>query len=512
MNTSVNTMECVSVLTRSESSERFDRFGAYARGSFDNLNAMASPVAPAPASAGAALHYAHLQPPGTFPRPHPCNPTEISRRSQKPCPTPTSAQAKPQMAKPSPRLSQAPSKHPVKVGGGKKVSPHSHTPVKLKLKPIPLDLGVSMSTDRHLEFHPSLPLPTTPVTSTASLSEAPVSAGNPILHSSNTTSATSVKAASNLATAHDIRATIRSEILSGAAAGASVSGLLFPLNTVKTRLMMGGSLLARSTFQGLWSGARFDVLAQAASTAIFFGVYGRMKTHLADPENPGELHGMQALQAGSTAALASSLLAVPAEVVRQHVQSRSYKTTRAAFSGIVKSRGPLGLYTGYGASLARDLPFDTLQITLYEVLRKSYMAAHARTELNAAESACLGGAAGGLTGLITTPIDAVRTQAVLACGQKKVSMRLAAQQLMQKQGVRGLFKGGGARSLEIALGGMIFFTVLEHAQALLAEKPPTADTAVAAAPVRPSPPPRAQNVDRWLMGDEGLDLVLPSFA
>ena len=57
----------------------------------------------------------------------------------------------------------------------------------------------------------------------------------------------------------------------------------------------------RSTFQGLWSGARFDILAQAASTAVFFGAYCRLKSHLADPHSPGELQGLQALQAGSTA-------------------------------------------------------------------------------------------------------------------------------------------------------------------------------------------------------------------
>ena len=55
---------------------------------------------------------------------------------------------------------------------------------------------------------------------------------------------------------------------------------------------------------------------------------------------------------------------MPAEVVRQHVQSRAYKSSRAAFSGIVKQRGPLGLYSGYGAALARDLPFDTLQVSV----------------------------------------------------------------------------------------------------------------------------------------------------
>ena len=85
-------------------------------------------------------------------------------------------------------------------------------------------------------------------------------------------------------------------------------------------------------------------------------------------------------------------------------------------------------------------------------------------------------------------------------------MRVAAQQLMSKQGVRGLFKGGATRSLEIALGGMIFFTVLEHAQALLGDKPSTASAAATpSVAVAPSPPPRAQNVD------EGFDFV-PSFA
>jgi len=274
------------------------------------------------------------------------------------------------------------------------------------------------------------------------------------------------------------------EVVSGAASGAAVSALLFPVNTVKTRLMAGGQLLTRATFSNLWAGSRFDLVAQAVTTAVFFGAYGRAKSRISESKGESNINGIDTLKAGAAAGLASSLFAVPAEVVRQHVQARVFPKAPAAVVGIVRKYGPQGLYRGYGASLARDLPFDAMQITVYEVLRRSYLAARSKTDLSPTETAGLGGAAGAITGLLSTPLDSVRTYAVLkgATGGHHLSMKSAASELLRNKGVRGLFRGAGARSLEIALGGMVFFTVLERAQYILAQQTvgASSDTAPAA--------------------------------
>ena len=113
---------------------------------------------------------------------------------------------------------------------------------------------------------------------------------------------------------------------------------------------------------------------QATATAVFFGAYSRLQQE----HDTQAASGGHAMLAGVGGALAASLVAVPAEVIRSYVQTSKYPNTKAAVLGIVRSKGVRGLYRGYSASLARDLPFDSLQITIFEVLRRAYAKATCR--------------------------------------------------------------------------------------------------------------------------------------
>lgn len=56
----------------------------------------------------------------------------------------------------------------------------------------------------------------------------------------------------------------------------------------------------------------------------------------------------------------------------------------------MQQRGARGLYQGYAYSLARDLPFDTVQMTLFQLLRAWVLAATGDTTLSAPTAALLG--------------------------------------------------------------------------------------------------------------------------
>lgn len=103
------------------------------------------------------------------------------------------------------------------------------------------------------------------------------------------------------------------------------------------------------------------------------------------------------------------------------------------------------------------------------------------SDLSAQETAGLGFMSGGVTGVVTTPIDVVRTQMVLSGGgSSPLSFGSATLNLVRSKGLRGLFRGGAMRSLEIALGGAVFFSVLQGVTALMQgpEAPSTPDAAV----------------------------------
>jgi solute carrier family 25 S-adenosylmethionine transporter 26 len=90
------------------------------------------------------------------------------------------------------------------------------------------------------------------------------------------------------------------------------------------------------------------------------------------------------------------------------------------------------------------------------------------SDLSAQETAGLGFMSGGITGVVTTPIDVVRTQMVLSGGTTSpLSFGTAAVNMVRSKGLRSLFRGGAMRSLEIALGGAVFFSVLQAATELI---------------------------------------------
>lgn len=88
----------------------------------------------------------------------------------------------------------------------------------------------------------------------------------------------------------------------------------------------------------------------------------------------------------------------------------NYRSTIHAARTIARVEGYSALFHGYKATLWRDLPFSALQFAFYEELRdraKSYMGSNIiGLPLEIATAA----SAGGMAGVITTPLDVVKTR------------------------------------------------------------------------------------------------------
>jgi hypothetical protein len=95
-------------------------------------------------------------------------------------------------------------------------------------------------------------------------------------------------------------------------------------------------------------------------------------------------------------------------------------------------------------------------------------------DLNPAEHSVFGAIAGSFTGLVTTPLDVLKTRLMLQGGrggQYKGPIDCA-RQIIQQEGGAALFRGWQPRVLWIGIGGSIFFTVLEQAKKFYAPPPP----------------------------------------
>jgi solute carrier family 25 (mitochondrial S-adenosylmethionine transporter), member 26 len=71
----------------------------------------------------------------------------------------------------------------------------------------------------------------------------------------------------------------------------------------------------------------------------------------------------------------------------------------------------LGLYAGYWSLMAREIPFSSIQMTIYESIKKYRNPDGAESSL--LDHAINGSTAGFFASVLTTPIDVIKTQMMI---------------------------------------------------------------------------------------------------
>mmetsp|Transcript_12638 Transcript_12638/g.27327 ORF Transcript_12638/g.27327 Transcript_12638/m.27327 type:complete len:392 (-) Transcript_12638:604-1779(-) len=265
-------------------------------------------------------------------------------------------------------------------------------------------------------------------------------------------------------------------LLAGATAGCAVEAALYPIDTIKTRLqaMIGGggiqALLKSGGGKSLYAGVWGNLVGVAPSSAIFISVYEPTKKWVEAELEPSQ-HYIGPMVAGALAGTASSLTRVPTEVIKQRLQTGEFKGAVAAIRSILAKEGLRGLYAGYGAFMLRDLPFDAIEFVAYEQLKRAWSAYNKR-ELNPAETSLIGAFAGGFTGIVTTPLDVLKTRLMTqgASGRYR-NLVDATIQIAKTEGVSAFMSGWQPRLIWISMGGFVFFPVLEAAKKFYSPKP-----------------------------------------
>ncbi len=185
---------------------------------------------------------------------------------------------------------------------------------------------------------------------------------------------------------------------------------------------------------------------------------------------------------------ASSLVFVPKEVLKQQLQmyrnshGGSSTTLPRVLASILKEKGIRGLYSGYRATLLRNIPSAILRFALYEefklflggggaaaVAAAAGAAGAAKSlRLSAPQVAIAAGAlAGAISSAATTPLDVVKTRmAINACPPGRDVLGCLVE-VAQREGVPGLYAGLGFRVLYSALFTAVGFSSFEASKALL---------------------------------------------
>ena len=210
--------------------------------------------------------------------------------------------------------------------------------------------------------------------------------------------------------------------------------LMHSLDTVKTRQQgdphwppkytsLGNSYFTifrqEGVPRGLYGGVLPAFVGSFGGTFIFFGSYEWSKRKLVDF---GITPSISYFTAGLIADLAASPLYVPTEVLKTRLQLQgrynnpfftsgyNYRSTLNAIRTIYRTEGLPALFYGYRATLYRDLPFSALQFAFYEKEREAAKWWAGSSDIGLLLEILVGATAGCAAGVLTCPLDVVKTR------------------------------------------------------------------------------------------------------
>lgn len=153
--------------------------------------------------------------------------------------------------------------------------------------------------------------------------------------------------------------------------------------------------------------------------------------------------------------VASSVITVPGELLKQHLQMGHYAGCFDALGSILETEGPAGLYSGYDGVLMRDVPYTAMELGLYDLFKGLYKSSQRRKgddndsvdaeNLQTSEQVLIAGLTGGIAGLVTTPLDTVKTKLMVDLDFAGMSFWDAACATIENHGPEALFCGAVAR-------------------------------------------------------------------
>ncbi|KAI8936471.1 hypothetical protein NX059_006877 [Plenodomus lindquistii] len=319
-------------------------------------------------------------------------------------------------------------------------------------------------------------------------------------------------------------------LIAGAIAAFTVDLLVYPLDTIKTRVQSPdyakvytnsatgkpNPLLFRGVYQGIGS----VIIATLPSSGAFFTTYERTKslftnlnTTFSSPKGVLPLPLIHA-SASSLAELVSCAILTPAEVIKQNAQmvNTSDPSTKSASNATVQTlkkfrSNPLALWRGYTALAGRNLPFTAMQFPMFEWAKgwiRSYRDRKGLTKGSIVESAWItalsAGSAGAVAAVATTPIDVVKTRIMLSAGNESSSSSSSSskqnkgglvdavgnmrkqesqarksgwtvgQEILKEKGVKGLWRGGALRAVWTFVGAGLYLGAYESGRVYLAKR------------------------------------------
>ena len=235
----------------------------------------------------------------------------------------------------------------------------------------------------------------------------------------------------------------------------------------------------------LWRGTDVSLLMAVPMVGIYLPLYDHLNAEWAS-----SLGAAAPLYAGAFARTVAVLCTSPLELIRTRMQAvlqpqQSKGGSRGSSSASKQnmwshlkldrnasvSHRVRTLWTGVGATLARDVPFSAIYWGLLEPIRGSLLPADGTSATKSqtlTANLIAGTLAGGSAAAVTTPLDVVKTRAQLEHSTGS-SIVQTLRHIAKDEGARGLFTGVGPRAVRAAPACAIVVASYEVIKSVYAE-------------------------------------------
>ncbi|XP_022992305.1 probable mitochondrial adenine nucleotide transporter BTL1 [Cucurbita maxima] len=271
------------------------------------------------------------------------------------------------------------------------------------------------------------------------------------------------------------------EFVSGALAGAMTKAVLAPLETIRTRMVVGvgskqiaGSfieVIEQQGWQGLWAGNAINMVRIVPTQAIEFGTFEWVKRTMTAAQErwskmerksvhigPVNLHLSLSwispvAVGGAAAGVVSTLACHPLEVLKDRltISPEVYPNLSVAVSTIYKDGGLGAFYAGISPTLVGMLPYSTSYYFMYETVKNAYCLKKKKKSLNRIEMLLVGALSGFTASTISFPLEVARKRLMVGALQGKCPPNMAAAitEVVREEGLKGLYRGWGASCLKV---------------------------------------------------------------
>lgn len=275
---------------------------------------------------------------------------------------------------------------------------------------------------------------------------------------------------------------VGTHMIAGAIAGIMEHCVMYPLDSVKTRMQslatsgsegIGETLIKMVKQEGILRPIRgLGAMAMGAgpSHALYFSSYEYLKEKLKEMTPSARYHTLCYGAAGCISTLLHDGVMNPAEVVKQRMQMKNspYKSVLGCVEKVYRTEGAGAFYRSYTTQLTMNIPFQSIHFMVYEFAQK---VTNKDRKYNPPAHMLSGAIAGAVAAAITTPLDVCKTLLNTQQNTKVKGLRHAMKLIYQLKGPSGYFRGMQARIMYQMPSTAICWSTYETFKYLLGSTP-----------------------------------------